>query len=307
MTSIDNHILIVDDEPSILEMLADYFNTFSYETSKAASAEDAIKILNSGNKISLIITDIDLPGMSGIELLQFCKATKPDIPIIIITGLKTLNFAISAIKHGAQDYVTKPFELTDVRKVVEKVLRYRKIDRKQIRIHEHTKSMSNHLEFTTREIDAGVVGNFYAKFLLNSGFCTEGEYHQLYVAFTETIINAIEHGNLELRSSIKGTDFEKIAEFEELRENRLNDPQFYERKIRVAFQFNEQCFHLSVTDDGPGFDWKKFVVENQFRSVNTESHGRGFILIRHIIDEVYFNEKGNSITLIKSKKVNEDA
>ncbi len=302
MALVDNHILIVDDEPSILEMLSDYFSSLSFLTSKAATAEDAIKIINSEEQISLIITDIDLPGMSGIDLLQFSRASKPDIPIIIITGLKTLDFAISAIKHGAQDYVTKPFELNDVRKVVEKVLRYRKITRKKIRIHEHTKSLSNNLEFTTKEIDAAVVGNYYAQFLLNSGFCTQGEYHQLYVAFTETLINAIEHGNLELHSSIKGNDFDRIVEFEQIREDRLNDPEYHNRKIRVSFQFNEQCFHFTVTDDGPGFDWKKYINDNQLQDISLESHGRGFILIRHIIDEIYFNEKGNSITLIKSKK-----
>ena len=74
-----------------------------------------------------------------------------------------------------------------------------------------------------------------------------------------------------------------------------------ERMVRVAFMFNPRCFSLTVTDEGPGFDWQQYHGgERHNYQVSTKPYGRGFMLIHHIIDEVYFNEKGNAITLVKS-------
>lgn len=299
----ESHILIVDDESSILDMLATYFTSLSYPNHKASNAEKAIEVLNSDKAVDLLITDIDLPGMSGLDLLKIARETRPEVPVIIITGLKTLETAIQAIRHGAQDYITKPFELGDVRKVVEKALRYRRSSLKKERIFEFAKSMNINFDIPTELVDAGVVADYLARFLLNSGFCTKEDYHQFYVAFMETLINAIEHGNLELPSSIKGKgdDFLRITQFEEEREKRLHNSPYKDRILRVAFLFNQKRFSLTITDQGPGFDWKSYVNDgNALNQINTKPYGRGFMLIQHIIDEVYFNESGNSITLVKS-------
>jgi hypothetical protein len=116
------------------------------------------------------------------------------------------------------------------------------------------------------------------------------------------LINAVEHGNLELSSSIKEGDFEKIRMFEELRATRLKDPYYANRKVLITFLYNQDCFSLTITDQGSGFDWHPYVTDkNQLFHITAKPYGRGFMLIRHIIDEVYFNEAGNSITLVKSK------
>jgi FixJ family two-component response regulator len=298
----ENHILIVDDEDSILIMLSDYFSSLTYPITTTTTAEEALKILNDDKLIALIITDIDLPGISGIELLKIVRETKPEIPVAIITGLRTLDSAISAIKNGAYDYITKPFELGEVRKVVEKVLRYRSTSKKQKQIFRFTDAMSIKFDVPTNQLDATVVAEYLARFLMNAGFCNEDEFHQFYVAFTETLINAIEHGSLEIPSLVKGEDFERIKAFEELRETRLKDSKYGNRKVYITFLYNQDCFSLTITDQGAGFNWKKYVTDkNQFYKISAEPYGRGFMLIHHIVDEVYFNEAGNSITLVKSK------
>ena len=298
-----NTILIVDDEPAILSMLADYFHSQDYHTLQAPDAEAAMEILKKDDQLDLVITDIDLPGMSGIDLLQISREVKPDVPVIIITGLKTLDFAISAVKHGAHDYITKPFKLANVRKIVDKVLGYRRNNQRRVKLFEYAQSMRINLDFPTDELDAGVVSDYLSRFLLNAGFCDKEGFHQCNVAFMETILNAVEHGNLELPSSIKGSDFTKLEEFDQLRRQRLADPHYGKRMIRIGFQYSPQMFSLTISDDGPGFEWRKYVAEdNQLRGINTEAYGRGFMLILHIIDEVYFNEAGNSITLVKSRE-----
>ena len=122
------------------------------------------------------------------------------------------------------------------------------------------------------------------------------------MAFTETLINAVEHGNLELSSSLKGGDFEKIKRFEELRAERLKNPFYGNRKVIITFLYNQDCFSLTITDEGAGFSWKQYITDkNQIFHASSKPYGRGFMLIHHIIDEVYFNDSGNSITLVKSK------
>lgn len=303
MNASRQHILVVDDEEVIISLLKDYLESLEYEVTAVTSAEDAIHHLSNGRAIDLILSDINLPGMTGIELLKIARETKPEISVVLITGFKTLDYAISAIKHGAQDYITKPFDLTNVRRVIEKVLRRQNKAHLKKKIFEHTRYFNIHLAIPTRDAEPGVLADYFSKILLNSGFCDENEFNQYNLAFTEAFINALEHGNLELSSSIKGDDFGMISMFEELREQRMEDPAYGERTVSVSFEFRPEVFTLNITDEGPGFDWQQYVTrDHQFKEINTESHGRGFLIIRHIVDEVYFNKMGNSITLVKYKK-----
>ena len=301
MEYIKKHILIIDDEQDVVNILAEYFETQHYTVTKAYDAKEGMAQLNANLDISLVISDIGLPGMSGLDLLKIAKETKEEIPVIIITGLKNLDHAITAIQYGAKDYIVKPFLLEDVRKVVEKTLRYRNNSEKKARILEYVSSMNVTFAFPTKEADPGVIAHFLANFLLNSGFCNRDQYNQYHVAFMETIINAIEHGNLELPSAIKGDDFEKMLMCEELRENRLADPVYADRQVMVEIRYSSERFTLTVSDEGPGFDWKKYVRSNGDDGINTNAYGRGFLLIHHIIDRIHFNQKGNAITLEKTK------
>ncbi|MCB0274775.1 MAG: response regulator [Calditrichaeota bacterium] len=295
-------LLIVDDEAQILDILGGYFDKLAYQVYRAPTAERGIEIVEENSDIDLIITDIELPGKSGIDLLKIVRQIREDIPVIFITGHKTIEFAIAAIKNGAQDFITKPFELIEVRKIAEKVLRYRKRSQKKERLFHFTKSMNINFEVPTWQLDTGVVSDYLAKFLLNSGFCDQQDLNQYNVAFRETLINSVEHGNLELASKDKGNDFEKFAMFEEERERRLTQDEYKNRLVKVAFLFSPNRFSLTVTDEGNGFNWQEYTRGgNRFVGLNTQASGRGFMIIYHIIDEVYFNEKGNSITLVKSR------
>lgn len=302
MSRVKKHILVVDDESEVLELLSEYFESQSYIVSKASDATEGMQILNTTPDIAMVLSDIGLPGMSGIDFLKIARETKEETPVVMITGLRSLDNAISAIKNGAQDFITKPFSLDEVHKAVEKVLRYRLKKEQKARIWEYSDAMTADFSVPTREADPGVISHFIAKFLLHSGFCHHDEYNQWHVAIMETVINAIEHGNLELPSVIKGDDFEKIMRFEALRESRLRDPEFGNRLIKIRMDYNKQCFSLTIADEGPGFDWKKYLQAMQDDEVSTKPYGRGFMLIRHVIDQIDFNMKGNSITLVKNHK-----
>ena len=109
------NIWIIDDEESIRTIctsaLEDLFNVESF-----SSASEALLALNS-NKPDLIITDIKMPGMSGLEFLNKVSEKFPDLPTIIITAHANIDNALSAYKGGAFEYLTKPFDINEIRKL----------------------------------------------------------------------------------------------------------------------------------------------------------------------------------------------
>ncbi|MEJ2635991.1 MAG: response regulator [Calditrichia bacterium] len=297
------NILVVDDEEMIIDLLGDYFTDLGYGVHLAASAEEAISKLNNGNEFHLILTDINLPGKSGLDLLKIVNETKDDLPVILLTGLKTLDTAISAVKSGASDYITKPFELGTVRKIVEKVLNKQNKSLKKEKVYENVQHLRVSFQFDTDELDASIMAKELAALLSKMHFSDPDTIKQYELVFIETLLNSIEHGNLELASSIKNNDVFQMLEYEELKEQRMKDPEYAKRKITVSMECNPDLFCFTVKDEGPGFDWKKYVDKtHKISELNVNSHGRGFVIIRHIIDEVHFNTEGNMITLIKNRQ-----
>ncbi|MFZ0389588.1 MAG: response regulator [Calditrichia bacterium] len=295
------NILVVDDEEMITSLLDDYLSGLGYGVSLAGTAEEAIAKLNNGHDFQLVLADINLPGRSGLELLKIVNETKKDIPVVLLTGMKTLDTAISALQSGARDYITKPFELAKIQKIVSKVLNIQNRHQQKERIYSNLKHLRMNFNFKTHELNPGVLAKELAQVLFRMNVSTEEEINQFELVFTETLINAIEHGNLELKSTSKSNDLLQIAEFDEMREQRLADPQFAGRNITVTFECSPELFSLTIKDEGPGFDWQRFIDKgHKLNETSMDAHGRGFMIIRHIIDEVHFNAAGNMITLIKN-------
>ncbi len=295
-------MLVVDDERLIVELLGEFFTKLNYNVHKAFSAEEALEILQNGTNFNLVLTDINLPGKSGLALLKIIRETRGNLPVVILTGMKTLDNAISAVKSGADDYITKPFELNVVQRVVERIIR------KQHRLITHEMVYNNldylnlGFQFDTDALDPGILSNELAQFLEKMEFAGEEEVGRYEMAFTETLVNAVEHGNLALSSSKKNPDSFKPTEFEDLKASRICDPKFAKRKIYISLECNNDLFNFTVRDEGPGFNWKAYIDSlHRIKPADTEPYGRGFRMIQHVIDEVHFNEKGNIITLIKNR------
>jgi putative two-component system response regulator len=105
-------ILIVDDEPSLRITLTAFLKIEGYEAFNAASAKAALEFLES-NTVDVVVTDIIMPGMTGIELMDRIRALSQDIRVIVMTGEPTVETAVSAVKHGASDYLAKPVRRED--------------------------------------------------------------------------------------------------------------------------------------------------------------------------------------------------
>ena len=114
-------ILIVDDEKNYLVVLEALLSAEGYEIVTARDAKMAVSILREAD-LDLVITDMKMPGMSGMELLEKCKKINPEIPIIMMTAFGTIEMAVEAMKKRAYDYIQKPFENEQLKLTVKKAL-----------------------------------------------------------------------------------------------------------------------------------------------------------------------------------------
>jgi putative two-component system response regulator len=143
-----SRILIVDDELEITEILSDLLS-ISHDCLTCASAEEALAFLRVRN-FSLVISDITMPGMSGLDMIPHAKEFAPDTVVVMISGMQTVESAIGALRLGAFDYLMKPFDLRQVEAVVKRALEHHELIVAKQRYENHLEEL---VEQRTAELD----------------------------------------------------------------------------------------------------------------------------------------------------------
>ncbi len=131
-------ILIVDDERSMREFLEILFRREGYDV-ETASEVDAALVALAADDFDLVVTDVQMPGRSGLDLLREVKAMAPDTVVVMITAFATTETAIEAMKEGAYDYINKPFKTDEVRLVVAKALEKKLLATENVRLRSELK------------------------------------------------------------------------------------------------------------------------------------------------------------------------
>src|SRR5690606_9854337 len=117
-------VLVVDDEPNLRRVLSAQLSRDGYDVHTAEDGNQALTVL-SEHHIDLVITDLKMPNLDGMELLRRALELDPDLPVVMITAHGTVDNAVEALKLGAFDYITKPFDQSEVRTIVRKALKTR--------------------------------------------------------------------------------------------------------------------------------------------------------------------------------------
>lgn len=143
-------ILIADDEADIRELLGDFLEAEGYDCMLASDAYEALDLFKSNPDIDLVMSDIRMPGKTGLDLLGEIKDLDSDVMVVMISAVKDIESAISAMSKGAYDYVAKPFKLTEVGLIAKKALEKRELILEK---KEYQKSLENKVAERTKELN----------------------------------------------------------------------------------------------------------------------------------------------------------
>jgi CheY-like chemotaxis protein/anti-sigma regulatory factor (Ser/Thr protein kinase) len=290
-----NTVLVVDDSAmdrhlagAIVQKMAGWQAIF------ACNGAEALVMLG-GHPPDVVLTDMLMPEMDGLQLVQAIRAKYPLVPVILMTAHGSEDIAIQALQKGAASYVPKKSLARDLAETLEQVLAASKTRRQEQRLLSRLDLYETRfvLDNDTALIPA-LVGHLEED--INRLKLSEpGGLVLLGVALHEALTNAILHGNLELSSSMRETD-EK--EYYRLSIERRSQPPFSDRRVQVTARFNRQELSFVVRDEGNGFDPNTLPDPTDPSNLGKVS-GRGLLLIQTFMDSVRHNEVGNEITMIK--------
>lgn len=290
-------VLIVDDSATdrrlaggLLEKKGDYELVFA-EHGRAALEQVELHLPD------LVLTDLQMPELDGLELVQAIKRDYPLIPVILMTAKGSEDIAVRALQHGAASYVSKSLLASDLEEIVERVLSAASEERGHTRLMNRLRESVHRFVLENDVTLVHSVVHFLQDALVRLRLCSEAEKLRIGVALEEALVNAYYHGNLEVSSSLREEDHQ--AYYDLARERAQQEP-YRNRSIFVEARLNPTEAVFVIRDEGPGFDPKS--LPDPCDPENLERPcGRGLLLMRTFMTEVTYNDRGNEVTLIKRK------
>lgn len=291
-------VLVVDDSPvdrhlagRLLQECPDYSVQF------AEHGGQALQQVRSAVP-DIVVTDLQMPEVDGLALIQELRSLQPQVPVIVMTSQGSEAIAVQALKSGAASYLPKSQLPGQLVATVEDVLSVARADRHVGRLNEClTVSESRFTLDNNLELVPPLVEHVRQE-MLRVKLCDEGEMTRIGIALHESLVNAIDHGNLELSSDLKA---ESDTKYHEVATQRRREAPYCQRRVRVHLRVTPDEARCTVADEGPGFDPSQ--LPDPTDPANLERvFGRGLLLIRTFMDDVLHNDRGNEITMIKRRK-----
>lgn len=260
----------------------------------AVDGSDALEQLLA-NPPDIVLTDLIMPNVNGLELVRLVRERQPLLPVILMTARGSEEVAVEALQAGAASYIPKRRLARDLHETLQRVLRAAHEERGVSRLME--RMYRSEQEFVI-ENDVQLISslvNYLQQSIRGLRFGHEADRIRVGVALEEAMVNAFYHGNLEVSSSLRETDYQG---YYRLARQRCHESPFRDRRIHVHVSLTGDEARYVIRDEGPGFD--RAHVPNPIDPGNLDRPcGRGLLLIQTFMDEVRFNDAGNEITLIK--------
>ena len=288
-------ILVVDDSPFQRKVAGSLIERETgMEVVYAAGGDEALEAM-AARMPDLVLTDLQMPGIDGIELVDQVRQLHPQVPVVLMTASGNEEKAVAALHGGAASYIPKSILDRELVKTLRSVLEVSHENRSRALL---MKSMIHSESVFVLGNNPALIGplvNYLQQGLSAMGLCNETETTRVGVALDETLVNALHHGNLEVDSALRRDDLDGYHRL--VAERRQQSP-YKERKIRVSAVFARDRAPFVVRDDGKGFD-PDLLPDPTDPANLARPHGRGVLLIRTFMDRVIYNDVGNEVTLIK--------
>ena len=287
-------VLIVDDSEVEQRLAAALVERLGWKATFAANGRAALASLAQALP-QIILTDLQMPEMDGLELVAQVRDKYPSIPVVLMTAFGSEEIALKALEAGAASYVPKRNLEQDLETNLERVLSAAKAVGRQERLLSRLTEAGLHFGLENDRSLIPLLVSHLSQYLARLNLCDATSQTRVWVALEEALLNAMLHGNLELSSDLRQDGDEP---FFCLGDERRRQAPYASRQVFLDVSLTPGQARFVIRDEGPGFDPSKLPdptdPENLFRV-----GGRGLLLIRTFMNEVTFNELGNEITLVK--------
>jgi CheY-like chemotaxis protein len=287
-------VLIVDDS-AVDRRLAGRLleKQLGLEVSYAKDGRAALKALDK-ELPDLVLTDMHMPNMNGLELVEHIRTNHPLIPVILMTAFGSEELAVEALRKGAASYVPKRVLAEELTGTVDSVLGVAQAAAEQSKLLASlVQTESRYLLDNDPAVIPPLIGQVQAE-LKRLRLVDDTGSIRVTVALREAVLNAMEHGNLEMPSSLREAGDDR---YDRLKEERRGQAPYRDRRVHVVTRLTQSEAVFVVRDEGPGFD--PSVLPDPTDPANLANvSGRGLLLIRTFMDEVYHGDAGREITMV---------
>ena len=291
------NLLIADDTAEVLNFLQDFFVKAGHSVFCARDGEEALKILQN-EEIDGIFCALTMPKLGGLELLKEVQSANSRRPLVILCPPNDSENALNALQLGECDYLLKAINPLELQRTLDRVVSL------QEGFHFSAYAMDHLLQETrTLEIGNDFTGlnriiAFMTQDLPSYGILNQEQLFRMNMLLKEAIENAIFHGNLELRSEMRRENPELF--YKTAAQKRDIDP-YKDRKLILQYDISRNSAKYVVRDEGKGFVHADLLdpadPDNLLRI-----EGRGLIMIMNFMDEVFWNDRGNEVTMVRYRK-----
>jgi CheY-like chemotaxis protein/anti-sigma regulatory factor (Ser/Thr protein kinase) len=287
-------VLVIEDSTTQSRIIQLMLEAAGHEVTVAQNGQAGIAAIR-GVAPDVVLTDLQMPGMSGLEVVEAVRRDHPNLPVMLMTAHGSEEIAIRALRTGAANYVSKAALGRELVVTLADVLSAASTEHRNQRLFEclqQTESvflLGNDAALIPSL--TGYIQNMASRFKL----CDENGLMRLGIAVHEAVTNAMYHGNLEVSSQLRQ---DSETAFEALVNERRGQPPYGSRRVCVRAQVAHDGAVITVRDEGPGFNVNEMPDPTDPENLEKPS-GRGLMLIRLFLDEVRHNAAGNEITLIK--------
>jgi CheY-like chemotaxis protein len=289
------HSLLVVDDSAVDRRLAGGLleRELDCEVRYAEDGRAALRAL--GERLpDLVLTDLQMPDINGLELVAAIKADFPLVPVILMTARGSEEIAARALRAGAISYVPKRRLAEDLAPTVIRVLEGAIDDRVQARLMHALESSETTFVLRNDLAQIRALVRHLQEVLRCIPLSDETERLRVGVAVEEALENACYHGNLEVASAPGTSDRLGLMQRTRLR---LVEMPYAGRRIHVQAKVNRREALFVIRDEGSGFDTARYTTGSL--TDGDGGAGRGIVLMRSVMDELHYNATGNEVTMIK--------
>ena len=293
-------ILIVDDaqvERHLAKSLVERNPRFKAQL--AADGKEALQLIGR-SRPALVLTDLLMPNMDGLELLQAVRRDYPALPVVLMTQFGDELTAVQALEAGAASYVPKSRQAEYLLPTIERVLEHASADRRRRQLVQCT--MEYHCRYVLpndRKLIRVLVDELQ-EVLSGMDFSNRMDRIRMGEAIEEALLNAMYHGNLEISEAELAKTRAQLddALLDQLVSQRLRDSEVAARTILCVVHLAPEEVRIVIRDQGSGFNVQLQDTDHGAGAFEGGRH-RGLTLIRSLMDEVHYNHCGNELTMRK--------